>query len=144
MYNYKALIDPAFNEADFLEGCKLALPTITQYIKSGDYGHLSGLFSQRAKDFLIKDIETNWSELQKNNINIDFDDMKSTEIEQVFYHKVGRDVFVDIKVNYCAVKKDLHPPMSIELSATFSRKYGPASFPDWTITNFKIDHIAAV
>ena len=23
MYNYKALIDPAFNEADFLEGCKL-------------------------------------------------------------------------------------------------------------------------
>ena len=75
---------------------------------------------------------------------IDFDDMKSTEIEQVFYHKVGRDVFVDIKVNYCAVKKDLHPPMSIELSATFSRKYGPASFPDWTITNFKIDHIAAI
>ena len=121
-----------------------ALPTITQYIKSGDYGQLSGLFSLRAKEFLIKDIETNWSELQKNNINIDFDDMKSTEIEQVFYHKVGRDVFVDIKVNYCAVKKDLHPPMSIELSATFSRKYGPASFPDWTITNFKIDHIAAV
>ena len=69
--------------------------------------------------------------------------MKSTEIEQVFYHKVGHDVFVDIKVNYCAVKKDLLPPMSIELSATFSRKYGPASFPDWTITDFKIDHIAA-
>ena len=23
LYNYKALIDPAFNEADFLEGCKL-------------------------------------------------------------------------------------------------------------------------
>ena len=63
--------------------------------------------------------------------------MKSTEIEQVFYHKLGREVFVYIKVNYWAIKKDLHPPMSIELSATFSRKYGPASFPDWTITYFK-------
>ena len=70
--------------------------------------------------------------MDRSNI-IDFDDMKSTEIEQIFYHKLGHEVFVYIKVNYCAIKKDLHPPMSIELSATFSRKYGTASFPDWTI-----------
>jgi len=70
--------------------------------------------------------------------------MKSTEIEQVFYHKLGRDVFVDIKVNYCAVKKDLHPPMSIELSATFPRNYGPAGFLDWTIPDFKISNVVPI
>ena len=121
-----------------------ALPTITQYIKSGDYAQLIGLFSQRAKDSLIKDVETNWTELQKNNINIEFDDMNSTVIDKCFYHKVGRDVFVDITVKYCAIKKDLHPAMSIELTATFSRKYGPGCLPDWTITDFKIDHVAPI
>ena len=61
-----------------------------------------------------------------------------------FYLKLGRDVFVYVKVNYCAIRKDLHPSKSIELSATFPRNYGPAGFLDWTITDFKISNVAPI
>jgi len=134
------MVDPAFNEVEFLEGCKLALPTITEYIKTGDYIEFSGLFSQRAKEALIKDIETNWTELQKNNISVKVQDVKSLAIDRISCQTLGRDVFADIQVKYDTVKQDLQPNVSMKLTLTFSRKYGPGCFPDWTITNFKIDH----
>lgn len=119
----------------------MALPTVTNCIKDCNYDQLTGLFSQRAKEALIKNIETNWTELQKNNINVDIKDITSAVIEKISFHTLGREVYVDIKVKFCAIKQDLQPPMSIELLATFSRKYGPACFPDWTVTHFQLNHV---
>ena len=78
--------------------------------------------------------------MQKNNIRVNLQEMKSITIEKISCQTLGREVFADIQVQYDAVKQDLQPNLSMKLTLTFSRKYGPGCFPDWTVTNFKVDH----
>ena len=115
-----------------------ALPTITQIIKSGQYNDLAGLFTSRAKDALIKDIETNWTEVQKNNIEVRNEDIKATQMEKIFWHKVGYDTYADIDVMFDVIREDIDPPMKIKMMLTFSRKYTKHGFHDWTVISLKI------
>ena len=142
--NYQIDIDSSFEPKEFLNGCKVALIAITQIIQSSDYSSLAGLFTQRAREKFINNVETKWSEVEKNNIfDITEDNLISAEIEKIFSHVVGFDRYVDITVKFHAEKPLLKPPMKMELLLVFSRKYSRGSLLDWTVSDFKLISVSS-
>jgi hypothetical protein len=139
----KMEIDPKFDQSEFLVGCKQALPTVTQHIRDNSFDELTGLFSKRAKEALRKEVETSWSDQQRNNIDFEDEDIISVDVLRVTSHRVAYDLYVDIDVHYDLVKmvegQDDAPPIFAELELTFSRKYSQESLPDWIITKFNVE-----
>ena len=60
-----------------------ALITITRCVKDHQYGELKDLFSLSAKNKLVKEVELEWSEIEKNNIEISLEDLKKVGFNEV-------------------------------------------------------------
>lgn len=80
----------------------------------------------------------NWTEIEKNNIAIDANQLSSAIIDKLEVSRVAYDIFVDIHVKFRAINSNLDPSMSTRLKLTFTRKYGQGCFPDWIISDFKL------
>ena len=115
---------------------------MSHLIKSGDFSEMGGMFSKNALERLHQDYEKNWSEVEKNNIAVDLEDLTQVITEKVSLQPLGRDVFVDITVNFQAMKANINPLMTVEATLIFTRKYSQLSFKDWTITGFTINNLA--
>ena len=126
-------LDYQFDRKEFLRGCELALYTITTCIKEHNYANLKGLFTNAAREKLIQEVELEWSEFEKNNIEITSEDLYWSTIERIDIDEPA----AIIKVTFTAVKTNVDPPMLITCGIKFRKDYEEDN-GGWIVQGFKL------
>lgn len=131
-------IDRSFDKLEFLEGCKLALPAVTNIIKEKAYNEFSGLLTKRAREELVSRLETEWTDTLREGVAIDQAGIIFTRITRVNCYNVGYDMYADITVAFTCANEAVEPNITFVLEMTFSRNYSKTSLKDWVITDVEV------
>ncbi len=118
-----------------------ALSHVTKVLRDNDFKGLKGLLSNRAAESIQREVETEWDDLQRNNLDFEPDEVNIANIVRIYTHNVAYDRYADVDVHLVAVRQprsEKSPAVSAIFLLTFSRKYSPGALPDWIITKFKI------
>eukprot|EP00095_Tigriopus_kingsejongensis_P005320 maker-scaffold123_size333416-snap-gene-2.15 protein:Tk05320 transcript:maker-scaffold123_size333416-snap-gene-2.15-mRNA-1 annotation:"hypothetical protein KGM_03861" len=133
--------DPHMEKSTFVEATKQAISLVTQYLSQNNFEDLSGLLTKRERLRLKEEVETKWSDVQRNNINLSVDEIIGSFPDKVFQYNVAYQKFCDIDVIVPAWKYDSegHRMAFVKIRARFSREYTENRLPEWTITKFAVE-----
>ena len=112
-----------------------ALSTITRCIKYHNYTNLRGLISDSGREKLIQEVEVEWSEFEKNNVEVTAQDLDSSVIERINIDE--QRSAANIRVTLLAVKENIQPPILLKFGLTFSKDYLDEQ-AGWIVTEFKL------
>ena len=63
--------------------------TLTHCLRHHEYEGLYGLLTKKERERLVKEVETEWTESIKNNINVAEDEIRHAAIEKINVYPVG-------------------------------------------------------
>ena len=66
-----------------------AVCTLTHCLKHHEYEGLLGLLTKKERERLIKEVETDWTEAIKNNVNVAENEIHHAAIEKIDVYPVG-------------------------------------------------------
>ncbi len=116
-----------------------ALSHLCHLLKSNDFEAISGVVSSIAKDEIKADVERNWSDEQRNNIDLEVDEIVEAAAVRVLMHNVAYERYADVDVDLVGLRRprgDGHPAVVMNFSLRFSRNYSSGQYPIWTVTKF--------
>lgn len=139
--------DPQFDQGEFLEGTKQALSTVTSLLATNSFDDLKGLLSIKARIKLRKEIEKNWTDQQRNNCDLEMEEILKVVPTRVYTHSVAYEKYADIGVFFVALRQPRRsgdPSIDVRISATFSRNYTKGQLPSWNIVQFDIVNFSPI
>lgn len=122
---------------------------MTSLIRENKFSELRGLLTTRERTRLFGEVEKEWNDVQRNNIDIEERDIVSALPVRVLRHNVAYQRFADIDVLFVVnrirdrVVIDPHSVFMI-IRVTFTREYSKGSLPDWTISKFKLEKFSVL
>ena len=126
-----------------------AILAVTSLIRENRFDDLRGLLTTRERTRLFGEVETEWKDVQRNNIDVEEKDIIATMPVRVLRHNVAYQRFADIDVIFVVnrerdgVVADSHSVFMI-IRVTFTREYSKGSLPDWTISKFKVEKFSVL
>ena len=126
-----------------------AILAVTSLIRENRFDDLRGLLTTRERTRLFGEVETEWKDVQRNNIDVEEKDIIATMPVRVLRHNVAYQRFADIDVIFVVnrerdgVVADSHSVFMI-IRVTFAREYSKGSLPDWTISKFKVEKFSVL
>ena len=98
---------------------------------------MRGLLSDSAREKLFQEVEVEWSEFEKNNVEVTPQDLDSSVIERISIDE--QRYAANIKVTLLAVKVNVEPPIYMKFGLTFSKDYlDEQEAAGWIVTDFKL------
>ena len=122
---------------------------MTSLIRENRFDDLRGLLTTRERTRLFGEVETEWKDVQRNNIDVEEKDIVATMPVRVLRHNVAYQRFADIDVIFVVNRvrdggvADSHSVFMI-IKVTFTRVYSKGSLPDWTISKFKLEKFSVL
>ncbi|XP_052738614.1 m-AAA protease-interacting protein 1, mitochondrial [Bicyclus anynana] len=134
--------DPEFKEKEFKFGSKQAIARVTEAISGGQFHELNGLLTKAARLSLLRDIERNWSDKQRELLALNRNDIQISSPRKVYFIKIADKKFCDVDMAFLALKwtpiNNVDVLLFTEIFARFHREYTPHCIPEWTIAYFKV------
>jgi len=131
--------DPGFNKEEFLTGAKYAVAAITQNLEDGDWQNLRGLLTRKEFKRLQKEVETEWSDVMRQNVTLQVDQIDKILISGVRTQQIVQNKYCDIDVLVMGVKdQNTKLPLVLEMEVRLHREYTEGCLPDWMVTRFKV------
>lgn len=114
---------------------------MSKLVSENKFSELVGLLSKRERVRLQEEVETKWSDLQRNNIFLSLDEIIGSYPDKVFQYTVAYQKFCDIDVIVPAWKiNDQGQRMAfVKIRARFNRDFTEHRLPEWTITKFDVE-----
>ncbi|KAJ0179946.1 hypothetical protein K1T71_004537 [Dendrolimus kikuchii] len=138
----KNIWDSDFEEKEFKYGTRQAISRVTHLISSGQLSELNGLLTKAARLSLIKELDRNWSEKQRNLLALKHEDIQISSPRKVYFIKIAEKKFCDVDMAFLALKwapiNSIDALIFAEVFARFHREYTPHCIPEWTIAYFKV------
>jgi len=132
--------DPSLEKEEFLVGVKYAVQAITSKIMAGEWQELRGLLSRKEFKRLQREVETEWSDVMRQNVGIDVDQMEKVLITGITTQQIVDHKYCDIDVTIVGVKEqDDNIPHVMQVQVRMHREYTDGCLPDWMVTRFRIN-----
>ena len=105
--------------------------------KNGEVGKLDSKEQKEDEKVGIQEVEVEWSEFEKNNVEVTPQDLDSSVIERISIDE--QRSAANIKVTLLAVKVNVEPPIYMKFGLTFSKDYlDEQEVAGWIVTDFKL------
>jgi len=131
--------DPHLDQEDFTEGAKYAVEAITSKLEQGEWKELRGLLSRKEFKRLRKEVETEWSDVMRQNVSLEVDQMVKVLITDIRTQQIVDNKFCDIDVMVMGVKEqERKTPLVMQLEVRLHREYTEGCLPDWVVTRFRL------
>jgi len=122
---------------------------VTSLIRENKFSELPGLLTTRERTRLFGEVEKEWKDIQRNNIDVEEQDIVSALPVRVLRHNVAYQRFADIDVVFVVHRvRDREvvdsPSIFMIIRVTFTRDYSKGSLPDWTISKFKVEKFSVL
>ena len=75
--------DPSFSKEDFIYGAENAAVNISWLLQDNDWKELRGLLTRKEFKRLQTELETEWSDVKRQNVGFQLDHIKSTFITAI-------------------------------------------------------------
>ena len=125
-----------------------AIKAVTSLISRNEFDGLRGLLTARERARLFSEIETEWKDVQRNNIELQDRDLVASVPVRVYRHYVAYQKFADVDVMFVVNRtRDGAAGSSsvfMIIKATFTRDYSQGRLPDWTISKFKLERFSVL
>jgi hypothetical protein len=117
---------------------------VTKYIQKNELSQLRGLMTARERSRLETEIETEWKDVHRNNIDIQESDIVAAVPVRVHRHYVAYQRFADIEVFFVInrIREENSKSVLMLIRATFTRDYSEGRLPEWTISKFKVERFS--
>ena len=118
-----------------------ALVAVTGYIRHNQMSKLSGLLTVRERARIQTEIETEWKDIHRDNIDLNITDIVSALPVRVQRHYVAYQKFADVDILFVVnrVRGDKSRRVLMVFCATFTRDYSEGRLPEWTISKLKLE-----
>eukprot|EP00092_Neocalanus_flemingeri_P104937 GFUD01134454.1.p1 GENE.GFUD01134454.1~~GFUD01134454.1.p1 ORF type:complete len:391 (+),score=151.03 GFUD01134454.1:36-1175(+) len=132
--------DPALDQEQCLEGAKHAVAAITSMLEEGGrWKEMRGLLSRKEFKRLQKEVETEWSDVMRQNVSLEVEEMEKALITDIRTHEIVHNKFCDIDVLVVGVKEqEKKVPLVMQVEVRLHREYTEGCLPDWVVTRFRI------
>jgi len=133
--------DPNLDKEEFLFGVQYAVQAITNNIVNGDWHEMRGLLSRKEFKRLRKEVETEWSDVMRQNVGMEVDQMEKVLITGITTQQIVEHKYCDIDVTVVGVKeKHDNTPHVIQVRVRLHREYTEGCLPDWMVSRFSINN----
>jgi len=75
--------DPSIDQQQIMDGAKYAVAAITSNLEGGQWRELRGLLSRREFKRLQKEVETEWTDVMRQNASLEVEEMEKVLINDV-------------------------------------------------------------
>jgi len=131
--------DPHLNQEDFTEGAKYAVEAITNKLEQGEWKELRGLLSRKEFKRLRKEVETEWSDVMRQNVSLEVEQMVKVFITDIRTQQIVDNKFCDVDVMVMGLKgQERKPPLMMQVEVRLHREYTEGCLPDWVVTRFRM------
>eukprot|EP00092_Neocalanus_flemingeri_P040252 GFUD01043845.1.p1 GENE.GFUD01043845.1~~GFUD01043845.1.p1 ORF type:complete len:368 (+),score=140.57 GFUD01043845.1:49-1104(+) len=130
--------DPALDQEQCLEGAKHAVAAITSMLEEGGrWKEMRGLLSRKEFKRLQKEVETEWSDVMRQNVSLEVEEMEKVLITDITTQQIVHNKYCDIDVLVLGVKEQ-KVPLLMQVEVRLHREYTEGCLPDWVVTRFRI------
>lgn len=131
--------DPNLDQEQFVEGAKYAVEAITNKLESGEWQEVRGLVSRKEFKRLRKEVETEWSDVMRQNASLDVEQMHKVLVTGVRTQQISENKYCDIDVMVLGIKEqEKQAPFVMQVDVRLHREYTQGCLPDWMVTRFRV------
>eukprot|EP00092_Neocalanus_flemingeri_P015644 GFUD01016933.1.p1 GENE.GFUD01016933.1~~GFUD01016933.1.p1 ORF type:complete len:656 (-),score=255.71 GFUD01016933.1:58-2025(-) len=129
--------DPTLDQQQCLVGAKHAVAAITSMLEEGRWKEMRGLLSRKEFKRLQKEVETEWSDVMRQNVSLEVEEMEKVLITDITTQQIVHNKYCDIDVLVLGVKEQ-KVPLLMQVEVRLHREYTEGCLPDWVVTRFRI------
>jgi len=135
--------DPSIDQQQIMMGAKYAVAAITSKLEGGQWKELRGLLSRREFKRLRKEVETEWTDVMRQNANLEVEEMEKVLITDVRTQQIVQNKYCDIDLMVVGVKEMQQKlPLVVQVEVRLHREYTQGCLPDWVVTRFRMRNMA--
>lgn len=130
--------DPSIEQGQLLEGARHAAAAISHKLADGTWQELRGLLSKKEHRRLQREVETEWSDLQRRLVRLEPEDILHVLLKEIRLQTIVQKKYCDVDLLLVGVRKEPDTPVLLQVSLRLHREYTDGCLPDWLVTKFSV------